>query len=316
MSLESILQQKFVDYSGQQFQKIFYEIMRAKYGTDFEMPLPYGNVGDYKCDGYLKSENKYYACYSPENPYDMTNATAMNSKFESDLKGLVEKIKAGVWMYELKCFVFVCNLKYNMAFPAPVVTKKQELELWLKSQLTNDVYIELITQHDLKLTFNTLSTQQMEYILKKSYFHEEEINFDGTLIPTIIEHFSSTDIKKVELHNIMEFKDKLKFNNLSGERSAALVSASYDVVELENYLSNLDPKMIEKLQSIVVDLYLKSKEKYSNSSDLQFDYIKNNLYDTGEMYNSPTRKSINDTKLTIMAKFFENCTIFESELKI
>ena len=56
MTVEDLLQRKFVEYSGVQFQKIFYEIMKVSNEEDFEMHEPYGNVGNYKSDRYLISK--------------------------------------------------------------------------------------------------------------------------------------------------------------------------------------------------------------------------------------------------------------------
>lgn len=313
MGVEELLQRRFVDFSGNQFQKLFFEIMRCKYHDLFVMPEAYGNVGDFKCDGILTNEGFYFACYAPENPYDSTIANPICKKLEDDLKGLEVRIDDGTWKTILNKFVFVINMKYSNTIPAPVYTKAQGLERSLCEKYKREIKISLRTQYDLKLIFLGLDSKLQQFILNKIYYHEEDINFDGSIIATIIEHFHHNIVNKVGVHNIMQFKDKLTFNNLSSERCADLECASYNISALELFLRELSSDSLVILQSTIVNLYNDSKEKFPNDSNSQFDYIKNKIYVIPNGSSDASIKSINETVLIIMSKFFENCTIFESE---
>ena len=313
MAIEELLQRRFVDFSGYQFQKLFYEIMRNKYGDIFVMPEPYGNVGDFKCDGILANEGSYFACYAPENPHDDTIAKPMISKFESDLKGLEDKIDDGTWKTDFNRFIFVVNMKYRTSVPTLLVSKAQELEKSLLNKYSRKIDVVIWTQYDLKRIFLTLDSTCQLFILNRVYIHEEDIDFNGSIVATIIEHFYDVPTKKVAIHNIMQFKNKLKFNNLSKERCDDLECASYSISALEVYLQELSSDSLNSLQSMIINLYEDSKKEFPDDSNSQFDFIKNKMFPIENGSSSILIKSVNDTVLIIMSKFFENCSIFESE---
>jgi hypothetical protein len=313
MNLEEMLNLRFVEYDGIQFQKLFYEIMRVKYGTDFEMPWAYGNAGDYKCDGYHKTEQAFYACYAPENPTMDTDASSMIKKLTDDICGLKKNIKEGKWGYSISKFVFVVNMKIKKACPAPLLSKMSEIESDLQKEFSKKIDVSTMTQYDLKIIFNTLEKEKQEFILKKAYVHDSDFEFDGAIVSKIIEHFSSVDTIKVGIHDIMEFHKKIEFNNISKERGDALEHASYSIAALEIYFEELGSSSGEILQSTVLSLYDKAKTEYPENQDLQFDFIKNSLYTISDSDSSEFKKKVSDSVLIIMSKFFENCSIFESE---
>ena len=310
MNLEGMLRQKFWEYDGNQFQKLFYEIMRAKYGADFDMPQPFGSLGDYKCDGYLNSSGTFYACYGPELINDST-AEKIKSKLRGDVRGLVKNIKDGKWLKPLNKFVFVLNLRNENYPPLPVCVEKQNLEEELFTEFSRTIPIEVITQYDLSVAFNTLTVNEQKYILEKAFINDPVFDFDGSIIAKIIEHFATHNTVKARLHEIMKFESKIIFNNLNEERSAELGQASYSNAALQNYLEKLGEDACGILQSAILELYRKSCDEFPDDSNLQYDYIKSNLYLIND--STVSVKLINDSKAIIMSYFFENCTIFKSE---
>ena len=313
MSIEDMLQRRFVEYSGYQFQKLFYEIMRNKYDADFDMPQPYGNVGDFKSDGYLRTTGTFFACYAPENPSDDTKASSMISKLISDLEGLQINIDNKIWQNSFNEFTFVVNMKYSNIVPAPLLVKKEELQIGLIKKYRKKIKINILTQYDLKITFNTLTLSQQRFILEKVYIHDADYEFDGSIISKIIEHFMHTKPIIAKPHNIMDFDNKIIFNGLSKERGDSLSYASYNISSLEMYLESLSSDSCSCLQNIVVKLYEEAIKEYPDNTNLQFDYVCNNLFVIDDETKSIYIKSICDTRLIIMSKFFENCSIFKSE---
>lgn len=313
MGIEEMLQRRFVEYSGYQFQKLFYEIMRNKYGADFDMPQPYGNVGDFKSDGYLRTTGTFFACYAPENPSDDTKASSMISKLISDLQGLQINIDNKIWKNSFDEFTFVVNMKYSNITPAPLLVKKEELQIGLEKKYGKKIKINILTQYDLKTIFNTLTLSQQRFILEKIYIHDGDYEFDGAIISKIIEHFMHTKSVIVKPHNIMDLNNKISFNGLSKERGDALSYASYNISSLEMYLESLSSDAFTCLQNIVIKLYEEAINKYPDNTNFQFDYICDNLYVINDEVKGIYIKNICDTRLIIMSKFFENCSIFRSE---
>jgi hypothetical protein len=74
----------FMKKKGNEFEDFFSNIMEKRHiDGDFIRVRPWGNVGDRKNDGYLKSERTLYQVYAPN---DMTAASAI-SKIEEDFSG-------------------------------------------------------------------------------------------------------------------------------------------------------------------------------------------------------------------------------------
>lgn len=314
MSVELILTNKFIEANGAQFQNIFFEIMRAKHGSDFIMPRNYGIYGDLKCDGIHISKGIYYGVYSPENPnFKDVNQSEAIKKFNSDLDGLIALIDEN-WGYPLKEFVFVYNGKFMNTIPSPILSaislKHEELKLKYPT-----VKLSSITQYDLKLVFLTLNVGIQEFILSKTYFSVEEINLDGSIVAMILEKMHLSAFKKSELHAIMDFKDKIKFNGLDDNRASDLLHASYNIDDFVVFVRSIDPQYLNMLHNLCKDLYDKSALLFSNANS-QFDYILENLYiyDISDKdYNYYNLKSIKENKLIIISVFFENCSIFKSK---
>ena len=58
-------QNKIFRADGQLFEDIFSAIMNYA-ETDFQQIKPWGNIGDRKNDGYIKTKGIFYQVYAPE----------------------------------------------------------------------------------------------------------------------------------------------------------------------------------------------------------------------------------------------------------
>ncbi len=96
---------------GQRFEDLFSKIMYHK-SPGFQQIKPYGNVGDRKNDGFIRSENIYYQVYAPEDASN--NILTTVKKIRNDFKGLLN-----YWhdVCPIKKFYFVLNDKYKGALP-------------------------------------------------------------------------------------------------------------------------------------------------------------------------------------------------------
>lgn len=56
---------RYVESTGNSFQDLFSTIMEMRYPSDFVRVRPWGNVGDRKNDGYLRSKRKLFQCFAP-----------------------------------------------------------------------------------------------------------------------------------------------------------------------------------------------------------------------------------------------------------
>lgn len=75
----------FLEKRGTEFQDWFVKLAGYAWGDDFEEVRPYGNVGDWKCDGWRISTGSVFQCYAPR---DMS-ASEATAKVRADFGGAV-----------------------------------------------------------------------------------------------------------------------------------------------------------------------------------------------------------------------------------
>jgi len=81
--LEQRFENAFLRAKGDEFQTFFEKLMGLAYKADFMACRPWGNRGDRKNDGFLKSERRLFQVYAPN---EMTEAKAI-SKIQEDFEG-------------------------------------------------------------------------------------------------------------------------------------------------------------------------------------------------------------------------------------
>ena len=91
---------EFLRAKGEAFQILFERLMGLAYKADFMASRPWGNQGDRKNDGFLKSERRLFQVYAP-NEMDAAKAKA---KIAEDFEGAKE-----YWGEFFDAWVFVHN---------------------------------------------------------------------------------------------------------------------------------------------------------------------------------------------------------------
>lgn len=70
---------------GDAFQQLFGRIMNMTFPGDFVQTRPWGKLGDEKCDGYLRSQRKFYQCYAPNDLEKAETIRKLNQDFQGAL---------------------------------------------------------------------------------------------------------------------------------------------------------------------------------------------------------------------------------------
>jgi hypothetical protein len=113
MRIDGALSQK----RGAAFQDFFAEIMEAAYPGDFERVRAYGNRGDLKCDGLLRSSGTVFQVYAPR----YQKVALLLRKIGQDFAGAKEH-----WANTMRAWTFVHNDPEGL--PADVVRAVVALE--------------------------------------------------------------------------------------------------------------------------------------------------------------------------------------------
>lgn len=295
-----IFKNRVLQYKGQQFEDFFVKIM-TKSNIEFQAVKAYGNIGDKKNDGFIRTTGTYFQVFAPEEIYkDKTIYDAAN-KLENDFIGLVN-----YWdgICPIKEYFFVINDRYE-GIPAPIINKI--INLGKKDEYSH-IKLALFTSKELESVFNKLGEDEVHEIIGL---------IPNAMLPTI--EFEAlqetvTYLMNIELPNngednliVPDFEEKIVFNGLSGTINNKLVNGSYQEGLLHKYF-NENPGIKEVLQGKFHALYVKSKENIpdaeENYADFRFFYILDNA--------SPKKTiPIQTSVIVLMAFYFSSCDIFE-----
>jgi len=102
----------YLQKKGTEFQDWFATIMEKRYPGDFIRVRPWGNVGDRKNDGYVRSERWLFQVYAPN---EMSAKDAI-SKIDEDFKGALP-----YWKQYFDTWIFMHNSRIGLG---PDVTAK------------------------------------------------------------------------------------------------------------------------------------------------------------------------------------------------
>lgn len=91
----------FLEEHGTQFENLFSDLMRERYGNDYQPTSTNGPDGDLSVDGVLSFETAF-AVYAPECYSDSKTC----SKLRHDFEGFLERRNKGYWKF-IKQYIFV-----------------------------------------------------------------------------------------------------------------------------------------------------------------------------------------------------------------
>lgn len=288
-----LFQNKIYKADGQAFEDIFTATMNYSC-EDFQSIKPWGNIGDRKNDGYIKSEGVYYQVYAPED-IRKSYVDAVN-KIKTDFIGLHKQ-----WSPVNK-FYFVVNDKYN-GVNADCEQAIQEIKSTFK---LNDARI--LTAKDLEDKVFGLNDDQIFTIVGYLPDPGNLKNIDYSILNEIIAYIMDLPIDSGREFAITlpDLDEKIQFNQLSSITANYLYNGLMKVVYLEEYLSNNSDFVADSLRDKLSEIYQNEKDKYSG--DLLFWNIVNIL--------SPNiQQKYQSIVIIIMSKYFETCDIFEEPTK-
>ncbi len=207
--------------NGIHFQDLFSQLMKEKYGLQYQPTRTYGNKGDMSVDGVLNS-NTAFAVYAPET----YNDKKVIKKINSDFNGFLEQRRKGNWSsIQMLIFVIkssgitptVLNLIDEIRHKFPVkICSLDDLKSLSKE------YLPFSDDGRLLLEFKGDITTIMEYI----------INTDFTAEPFLM---SLSDDIQIDIQKWNKKKYSFENENMEDLKNRILGSLS----ELCNYLTPL-----------------------------------------------------------------------------
>ena len=288
-----LFQNKILKADGQIFEDIFSAIMNYA-ETDFQQIKPWGNIGDRKNDGYIKTKGIFYQVYAPE---DIRKSyTNVISKLKKDFDGLKAQ-----WS-PVNEFYFVVNDKHK-GVNADCEKIIQEIKI---SHNLNDA--GFLTAKDLE---NILFELEDDQIYSITGFIPDPANIkqlDFSILNEVIGYIMQLPLNKDDKSKIVvpDWNEKIKLNVLSESVSQLLINGGFQSHSLKEYLKNNSEFLADSLRDKMNEIY--SQEKENKSGDDLFWAIVNSA--------SPKAERMYQTSvIVIMSKYFETCDIFEEPVQ-
>lgn len=287
--LRIIFKNQILESNGQAFEDIFTKIMNYR-DSAFQAIKPWGNIGDRKNDGYIKSKGIFYQVFAPE---DISKSyPEVIKKLNKDFIGLKNH-----WS-PINEFYFVVNDKYlGVNADSEIEIQKIKANHFLNES-------SFVTTKDLENWLFELNDDEILSIVG-SIPDPNKINvLDYSVINEVVDHIMnfSGSFGKNPVIQLPDWEKKIQFNNLSQAVKSILDNASIHVTELEVFLNNQGNFLSDSLRDKLNEIYESTKIKYSGD-ELFFSIL-------GISTPKETLPFKNST-LVIMAKYFESCDIFE-----
>ena len=288
-----LFQNKILKADGQRFENIFSAVMNYA-EIDFQQIRPWGNIGDRKNDGYIKTKGIFYQVYAPE---DIRKSYPnVVSKLKEDFDGLKAQ-----WS-PVNEFYFVVNDKYK-GVNADSEKIIQEMKIshnlngagFLTAKDLENILFELEDDKILSIAGNTPDPANIKQL-------------DFSILNEVIGHIMQLPLNDGDKPKIVvpEWDEKIKLNVLSESVSQLLSNGSFQSYSLEEYLKNNSDFLSDSLRDKINEVYLYEKE--NKSGDELFWAIVNSA--------SPKAEHMYQTSvIVIMSKYFETCDIFEEPVQ-
>ncbi len=287
-----LVQNKFLKADGQIFEDIFSAIMIYA-ETDFQQIKPWGNIGDRKNDGYIKTKGIFYQVYAPE---DIRKSyTNIVSKLKEDFDGLKAQ-----WS-PVNEFYFVVNDKYK----GVNADCEKIIQAIKKSYNLNNA--GFLTAKDLENILFGLEDDQI-YSITGFIPDPANIQLDFSILNEVIGYIMQLPLNNDNKSKIVlpDWNEKIKLNVLSEFVSQLLNNGSFQLHSLDEYLKNNSDFLVDSLRDKMNEVY--SQEKENKSGDELFWAIVNAA--------SPKAEQMYQTSvIVIMSKYFETCDIFEEPVQ-
>ena len=288
-----LFQNKIFKADGKIFEELFSAIMNYA-EADFQQIKPWGNIGDRKNDGYIKTKGIFYQVYAPED-IRKSYPNVVN-KLKDDFDGLKAQ-----WS-PVNEFYFVVNDKYK-GVNADCEKIIQEMKI---SHNLNDA--GFLTAKDIE---NILFELEDDQIYSITGFIPDPANIkqlDFSILNEVIGYVMQLPLNKDDKSKIVvpDWNEKIKLNVLSESVSQLLGNGCFQLHSLDEYLKDSSDFLADSLRDKMNEVYLQEKE--NKSGDELFWAIVNSA--------SPKSEQMYQTSvIVIMSKYFETCDIFEEPVQ-
>lgn len=277
--------------TGDGFQDFFASLMELRYPSgDFARVRPWGNVGDRKNDGYLKSKRYLFQCFGPD---DVRPMSKCKTKINADFKGALP-----YWKKFFDTWIFVHNDPKGLA---PDILK-------VLLQLSEKNKPLVATQwgfQDLFSEFQQLDARDVVTLLGPAPTRKDLVGVRVEDVRRLLDHIAlqpeplDADVRPVPA-------SKLQHNQLSSGAATLLKAGMTRAEVVKKYLRGLsDQTRYDRVAASFKLRYSELKAEGHAPDDILAHL---QCFVASDGITSPAHQA---ATLAILAFFFEACEIFE-----
>ena len=278
----------FLRAKGDEFQTFFERLMGLAYKADFMACRPWGNQGDRKNDGYLKSTRCLFQVYAP---YEMEAAKAV-AKMTEDFEGA--KL---FWGTHFKKWAFVHNALDGL----PPHCHKLLLDF---EQDNPGIQVETWGLEEQRLIFRILSIEDRESWFGSAPTDETKAALGFGDLQVVLERISSLPASGQNVVKDVPM-GKIEANSLSESVARLLKDGMVKSPLVSAFFSQWhDATLGDRLAATFQAEYRRLREQHAPNQV----FTRLQSWAGGERRGSPEHEM---AVLTIIAYFFERCDVFE-----
>lgn len=289
---EALFENDFLRSKGDAFQCLFERVMGLAYRSDFMACRPWGNRGDRKNDGYLKSERTLFQVYAPN---EMSEKEAI-AKISEDFDGARTH-----WGKYFDRWVFVHNADGGR-LPPHVQTTLLEFEA-----LNAGINIVPWTLPELKLVFRKVPGDDLELWYGAVPSDETKLKLGFKDLQVVLESIgqraspAGQSVKDVPMGKIEAnaLSDSVAFLLKTGMTKAPLVESFFAAWH--------EPTLGERI----------AKSFHEEYERLSSQHMPNRIFAELQAWAGGVERGTPEHQLavlTVMAYYFERCDIFKEPL--
>ena len=278
----------FLQAKAQAFQDFFDKLMSLAYKADFMACRPWGQQGDHKNDGFLKSERRLFQVYAPN---EMKAANAI-LKIRADFEGA-----KGHWNKDFDTWVFV----HNAVDGLPPHVHKVLLDFETENP---GISLESWGLEELRIVFRRLSLQDMESWFGHAPTTETKASLGFKDLQEVLERLADQPVPSGQ--SVQDVPSgKIEANALS-ESVAELLKAGMSKAPLvEDFFDKWhDPALGEQIANSFREKYKSLRENFTANQK----FTELQTWAGGTEHTTPEHEL---AVLTVLAYYFERCDIFE-----
>lgn len=282
----------FLKAKGDAFQTLFEQVMGKAHPGDFIPCRPWGNIGDRKNDGYLKSERTLFQVYAPN---ELT-ATEAIAKIDQDFAGALSH-----WQQHFLTWVFVHNAHDGLS--PQIIKRLLELE-----KLHAPLKVAHWSLEELRQRLRRIPLDGLQSMYGFAPTDAAKRSLSVAELESVLQHIAQTHPSTGETPRPVP-TGKIEANGLS-PNVATLLKAGMERAELvEKFFDRWhDPLYGDRLAGAFRSRYIGLRDQ---SPSIEPDAIFHELHTwAGGTWASSSGLQV--AVLAVLAFFFEQCEIFEA----